>query len=278
MVDGGNDRGIPTGDLESRRPIRILTSHDLAGTRLPVDFLDHRQHGVAFEVADDVHDHVIRHVVVLIEFLDRVTRHGFNGRERAEGRQGEGMPLIQDRLSVPLELFLRTGKTLRDLFENDPLFLLELVRGQGRVKEHVRLNLHSLADVLRRRHHHVVGVEISRGGIIVAADPVDVVVELFLVPARRSIEQQMFEHVAHAAGLERLVGRSNLHCDIHTDHRQGGILDEQHLHAVVQLVDGDPLGKRLYLKVRLSRRRLSLRALLLGKRLDGGHKHKHEQE
>src|SRR3972149_97323 len=85
--------------------------------------------------------------------------------------------------------------TLSNFFYNDTAFLLELFIRQGRIKKHVRLDIHPLLDVLLRHEYHVIGIIRAGMGVVISTVKIHLIVNLFLCTCFCAVEQEVFEEM-----------------------------------------------------------------------------------
>src|SRR3989338_7305623 len=111
-----------------------------------------------------------------------------NGGNRPKYRAFVRRACVKYLQEVIAYLMFWPVSTLSNFFYNDTAFLLELFIRQGRIKKHVRLNIHPLSDILLRHEYHIVGITRPGMGFIVAAVKIHFVVNLFLCARLCAVE------------------------------------------------------------------------------------------
>ena len=126
---------------------------------------------------------------------------------------------------------------LNDFTQDNALFLDEFFLWQCGMQKHLGLQFQSRLQLVGRHDQHEVREEIRGIGVVVGPRAISEFVLFFLGVLLAAVEQQMFQHVGHAAGPVVLPGRPGLDLRVDSHHRLGRILQQDHLQAVLQLQD-----------------------------------------
>ena len=86
---------------------------------------------------------------------------------------------------------------------------VELFIWQGRVKDHICLDIHSLLDKACWDQEDEIRIKHSRMGIAVGDVKIDLFVQFSLCTPLGTVEQQVLPHVGHTRGAVILKSRAN---------------------------------------------------------------------
>jgi len=192
------------------------------------------EHVVRCEVSHHDERHVPGDVAILVVREDvragdsRERRLGAeDGARDRRAREREG---AERRLRVVVGVAAIAG----ELLEDDLALLVEVLRGDRRVEEHVGLDRERLFREVLGGEHREQRVVLARGRVVVRAEAVHVVVELLLRSRGGPVEQQMLEEMRRARRLRWLVRDARGDDHRGGDHRIGVMGDQDHSQPVVE--------------------------------------------
>ena len=220
--------------LRRRRPTVHRPLSQRSGGRRAERALDGREHLRGLEVAHHDERHVRGNVARLVVRMHLLSRDRSQRRLAPQDRPRDRRAGERERAKCGLRFVGRIGSVARQLLEDDLALLLEAVRRDRGIEEHVGLNRQAFLGVDLRDEQREERVVLARGRVVVGPDLVHVVVELALRSRLRSVEQEVLEKVRRTRGRRLLVHDARTDDHRRCDHRVRAMLDENDPQPVVE--------------------------------------------